>query len=149
MIRSGQRTGDRVGRSFLPPFEKCFNRLLETALEQMFVSFERNQAARLHARLGRRMKAMDCVKKKQSADAFVKVRALMPEFLQLRAGTEQFLQRSGPTERVQRLIANRRIRAGNNVNQVQSCPLTAYPQLESPLQKRSSADRTCFSAETL
>jgi hypothetical protein len=76
------------------------------------------------------MKPVDGIKKQQGADAFVKIFAAMPERLQFGALGQQFRHRRGAADGVQRLVAHRRVRrrdelnefAGHASNQIKTTP---------------------------
>ena len=89
LIYRRQRAGNSVARpgSFLDG-EKLLQRLLETALQQMLGAFERNHAARARRQFAGQMKPVNRVKKKQRADALVKIISAAAESVEFRAGGE-------------------------------------------------------------
>ena len=105
LIRRRQRAGNGIAGAFsLLHREKIFNRLGKPAVQQVFEPFKRNQTALADARLVRQMKAVDGVKKKQCADALIKIIAVPAKIVEFGAGGGELLQGRGATNRVERPV---------------------------------------------
>src|SRR5439155_9031340 len=103
--------------------------------QQMRVALERQKSFALHSRFCRQIKAMNGVKEKQSPDALIQVLALVTERIEFRAGFQQLIQRCGTAERIQRLVPNRRIGAGNDFDERSSHFLNASRRAVPPGSK--------------
>jgi hypothetical protein len=79
--------------------------VLEAALKEVLITFERHQPTDLHSRFERQVEAVDAVEKQQRAHLMVQIVALMSELLQLRAFAQQVRQGGVSAEFVQRQIA--------------------------------------------
>ena len=64
------------------------------------------------------METMDRVEKEQRPDALVKIVTAPAKGVQFGALPEQFVHRKPGANAVQRLVAHRRVRRGNNTNQI-------------------------------
>ena len=121
MIRFRQRTGHRLVRALRGlRLQEDIDRLLETALQQIRIAVERNEAPALHAGLAGQVKAVDVVEEKQRPHTLVQVVAGAAESIQLSAFGQQFGERRGTAERVHRAVAHRRIRRGDNGDELSS-----------------------------
>ena len=118
LIHRGQRAGNRVARAgdFLNG-KKLFQRLLKPALEQMLKALEGNHPVRARRQFPGEMKAVDRVKEEQRADALVKIFAAPAEGVQFRARGQQFVRRGAGANGVERLVADFRIRRGDDVDE--------------------------------
>ena len=87
--------------------EKLFNRLGKPAVQQVFETLKRNQAAPADARLERQMKPVDGVKKEQRPDALVKIVAAPAKGIEFGAGGDELFPRRGATDGIQRLVPDR------------------------------------------
>ena len=107
-----------LGPSALLHREKLVERLLKPAVQQVFKALERNHAApRRRRQFVRQMKTVDGVKKKQRADALVKIVAVPAKGVQFGAGGEQLLAGTRRANGVERLVADLRIRRGDDFDE--------------------------------
>src|SRR5581483_301240 len=115
IISAGQRARDGItGALLLLNGEKMFNRLLEPALQQVFVTLEGNQRACTVARRARSraqllgdMKAVNGIEEKKGADTFVKVLAPGTKVVQSRALLPQLVDGESRANTFERLVAKR------------------------------------------
>ena len=118
LIYDRQRAGDGVaGAGAFLRCQENFQGLLEPPLQQVFKTPEGNHARRRCGQFARQMKPVDRVEEKQGAHALVQIIAGAPEGVQLRAGGDEFSGRGLFAEGVQRLVANRGIRRGDDFDE--------------------------------
>ena len=118
LIGHGQRAGNRVGRPIRRlRLEKSGDGLFKSALQQLRVAGKRNQGPGVDIRLQRQMKPVDGIKKQQGANPFVKIFTAMTERLEFGAFDQQLRHRCGAANGVERLVAHRRVRRGDELNE--------------------------------
>src|ERR1043166_9862510 len=86
----------------------------------MLVAVEGNEPATIQSRNARNMKAMHRVEKKQRPDAFIQVPAFATETVERGGLGDQLFQRSATANPVKRLIADHRIRGGDDLRELRT-----------------------------
>ena len=91
---------------------------LEPAFEQMGVASERDEVPRADAGFQWQMKAMDGVEEQEGPDPFIQVLAAAAERFKIGAFAHQLGQRRLLAEGVERSIAHRGLRRGDEFNEL-------------------------------
>ena len=114
-ISGSKRAGESVTRAIrFPCRKKDADGSFVAPIEQLVVAIERDFRAARRFRPRRQMETMKVVEKEQRADAFVQILARAPKLFQRGSLGKQLVGRGAPAERVDRTVADFRIRGRND-----------------------------------